>query len=466
MGNVDPRAKRAFSPALLLDVLSQLPRTQRFLVGYSGGCDSTVLVHAMATVRERLAPVDVLAVHIDHGLHRDSTSWARHCVATCNTLGMPCVTQRVEVTASARGHTGLEAAARDVRYEALQALMNAGDVLLTAHHQDDQAETLVLQLLRGAGAAGLAAMPVLRPFGRGLLARPLLSFSRFALRDYASRYDLNWVEDPSNLDLSYDRNYVRHMVMEPLRQRWPRVSAVFERVARQQAELAALADALAATDIQACRIEGAGVNALSVAELRRLAVTRCRNVIRHWLKSLCLSVPSMSQMERVIHDALAADEDRTPQVRWPGAELRRYRDVLYAMPPQPFHDPSQVIIWNIERPLTLPSELGVLTAEKVEGRGMSDEILGGRNMIVRFRRGGETIHPSGRRENHVLKKLFQERGIPPWERSRVPLIFLDGKLVAVADYWVDASVAAGEGQTGWALTWRRDLADDPRQAVG
>lgn len=464
MDTVNSRGKRAFSPALLLDVLSRLPRTERFLIGYSGGCDSTVLVHAMATVRERLAPIDVLAVHIDHGLHRDSVSWARHCLATCNTLGMPCVTQRVDVTAVVRGQTGLEAAAREVRYAALQALMKAGDILLTAHHQDDQAETLVLQLLRGAGAAGLAAMPVLRPFGRGLLARPLLSFSRLALRDYASRYDLYWVEDPSNLDLAYDRNYVRHTVMEPLRQRWPRVSAVFERVARQQAEFAALADALAASDILTCRIEGGGVNTLSVAALRRLPVTRCRNVLRHWLKSLRLSVPTVSQMERVINDALGADEDRTPHVRWPGTELRRYRDALYAMPPQSPHDASQVIIWNIDRPLTLPSELGVLEAVKVEGRGISHEILNGRNMIVRFRRGGETIHPSGRRENHVLKKLFQERGIPPWERSCIPLVYLEGKLIAVADYWLDASVVASEGQVGWVLTWRRDLIDDPRQS--
>lgn len=466
---LDHPSKRLFSPGLLLDVLAQLPATKRFLIGYSGGCDSTVLVHAMATIRDRVAPTEIVAVHIDHGLHRDSSAWARHCLATCNTLGLPCITQRIEVSKDARDRFGLEAAARDSRYRALSALMNPGDVLLTAHHQNDQAETVMLQLLRGAGAAGLSAMPVLRPFGRGILARPLLFFDRCALRDYATRYDLIWIEDSSNSDIRYDRNYIRHEVMAPLLRRWPRTSAVLERVAKQQAELAALADALAAVDIQRCRIEGAGDNMLSVIELRAMPAIQCRNVIRYWLRSLGLSVPTSSQMEHVLRDALGAEEDRSPHIRWSGAELRRYRDVLYALPPQASHDSSQVIIWNLDRTLslTLPAELGVLAATKTGGAGIREDLLAGRNIIVRFRQGGESIRPSGRRENHVLKKLFQERGIPPWERSRVPLIYLDGKLIAVADYWIDSSVAARDEQVGWALAWQQQqLVDDNRQATG
>jgi tRNA(Ile)-lysidine synthase len=342
-----------------------------------------------------------------------------------------------------------EAWAREQRYQALEKALGEGEMLLTAHHQDDQAETVLLQLLRGAGPRGLAAMPALTRFGRGWLARPLLDFSREDIQCYASQHGLRWMEDPSNRNADFDRNYLRHSVIPRLKERWPGFGRTLARAAQWQAEAAPMLDVLARQDLAACtgRTEGT----LSVAALKALDEPRRRQAIRLWLRDLGLPTPAASHLKRIMEDVLNAAWDATPCVAWPGAGVRRYRDSIHAMRPLPGHDPRTVIRWEPSKPLAL--NIGRLWAEKVEGRGVKAPFCEGRQLTVRFRRGGERCRPEGRRETHSLKHLFQEAGIPPWRRDRIPLVYLDETLIAVAGCWVCHPFGAGGGKPGWVFRW-------------
>lgn len=434
----------------LLKGLNQLPPARRFCIAYSGGRDSTVLLHALSGLRAFLSPDLLLyAVHVDHGLSPHSGAWARHCETACARLGISCHTLRVN--AAPRPGESPEAAARQARYQAIASLIETGDCLLTAHHQDDQAETLLLQLLRGAGPHGLAAMPARAPFANGCLARPLLGFTRDELAAYAAQHDLSWVDDHSNFDTGFERNYLRHEVMPHLKQRWPSCASTLSRAATNAAEAAALLDALADNDLQA--LPGPLAVTLSVGELLKLDDARQRNALRRWFKTLGLPAPWAAHLQRIQGDVLVAAEDSTPCVRWAGAEVRRYRDLMYAMPPLPAHDANAVLAWDLDQPLILPDSNGKLIAHSVTGDGLKASLCRASTISVRFRQGGERCRPAGRGHTHILKKLLQEQGIPPWQRDRIPLIYVGDQLAAVAGLWVCEPFQAGSGETGIALEW-------------
>ncbi len=435
-----------FTPRHLLERLrSFLPPVHGYWVAYSGGLDSHVLLHALAAVRGELGDTRLAAVHVHHGLHADADLWTEHCTAVCGALGVPLTVLRVDARAGA-GESP-EASARAARYRALEQLLGAGDVLLTAHHLDDQAETLLLQLLRGSGPHGLAAMPQSSALGAARHGRPLLDVPREALRRYARGEGLSWVEDSSNAELHFDRNYLRHEILPRLAARWPSARETLARSAAHCAEAASLLDELAALDLQA--VLGDGPDRLAVPRLLALSSARRRNVLRIWLRGLGLPLPSQAQLAQV-EQALAADWDAEPCVHWSGAEVRRYRDQLYAMAPLPAHDSGAEIEWDLEAPLELPALGGRLRATRVQGQGV--HASRGR-VTVRFRAGGERCRPLGRHETHALKKLFQEAGVPPWQRERIPLIFIGGELAAVAGLWVCEPFAASGMDYGWIFEW-------------
>lgn len=445
------------SPTIALDLdhllaaLHTLPPARRYCVALSGGCDSTVLLHAMAALRSRLGDAALMSVHVDHGLHVDAAVWSQHCRAFANGLGVEC--DVLKVNAHPATGQSREAAARAARYAALANWLQPGDVLLTAHHQEDQAETLLLQLLRGAGAAGLAAMPTHTALGPGVLARPLLGVSREALRVYAMHYDLLWIEDPSNFDTSFDRNYLRHNIVPGLRMRWPRADASLARAAQHQQESAALLDALAQIDLAAVQDPQRG--ALHVDRLLQLDEPRQRNALRGWLRAQGFPLPSARVLQHVCRDVLRAAWDREPCVGWQGAQLRRYRNGLYAMRPLAPVDSSTVLKWSpLEAPLVLPDGLGKLHGQPAYGRGLRYDPAQG-PLEVRFRQGGERCRPAGAVYTRAVKTLFQEQGVPPWERERTPYIFVEGTLAAVADRWICADYAAGPKEIGLVLEWRR-----------
>lgn len=443
----------SFSPAKLLEALQSLPRCRRYLVAYSGGLDSHVLLHALAALRARLGGTALEAVHVNHGLQPSAKRWSEHCMAVCKRLGIP--VRVLCVDAHPAPGESPEAAARAARYRALRELMEKDDCLLTAQHQDDQAETFLLQLLRGAGPRGAAGMPRLAPFGPGWIARPLLGFPREALRRYAEAQGLQWVDDPTNFDTVYDRNFLRHEILPRLAQRWPAAARTLARAAEHQAEAFRVMESVAREDLERVRVAREGT--LSVRELQRLDDARRRGVLRLWLRERGLPIPSQANLLQVTNSVLSAAEDATPCVRWPGAEVRRYRDGLYAMTPLPPHSGATVLHWATSAPLDLPEGVGGrLVAREALGAGLRLASLQGASVTVRFRRGGEECRPAGRRGTHTLKKLLQEAGIPPWERDRIPLIYVGDRLAAVAGLWICKPFRAGPEERGLVIEWQRD----------
>lgn len=416
----------AFSPERLLPLLSSFAQCERCWIAYSGGMDSEVLLHAASVLRDRIAP-EVRAVHVDHGLHRDSASWAERCRERCECLGVPIRVLRVDAAAG-RGESP-EAAARAARYDALASLLVPGDLLLTAHHQDDQAETLLLALMRGSGLKGLAGMPAVTNLAAGHLVRPLLGFRRAELRDYAESVGLDWIEDPGNQNQGLDRNFLRHRVLPLLAERWPACTATIARSAGHCAEGQGVIDRIAGREVEG--LAGTGAGTLSVSRLRALDPPLCRVVLRHWISERGFSPPDARHLQRVMREVLTARTDAKPLVAWAGCEVRRYRDDLYGMDPLPTAPASDPIPWLAAR-LALPKGLGQLVLLDASGRELDPERVSSLGLEVRFRVPGLWFRPEGKPHRRPLKKLFQEAGVPPWLRVLVPLVFQEGDLVAVA----------------------------------
>lgn len=419
---------------------------RRYLVAFSGGLDSTVLLHALAASAPQHG-VGLVAVHVNHGLQADADKWAQHCRAAAAAMGVEFVA--VRVTVDMASGQGLEAAAREARYQALRSVMQAGDWLLSAHHQDDQAETLLLNLLRGAGPAGLAGIGDIQPFGAGWLARPLLLFSRSDLQTYADALDLRWIDDPSNTDQALDRNFLRHEILPRLEARWPEASRCLRRSSGLASDAALLLDDLAAIDAVAICDEGDCHDRLHIDALNALPSARQRNVLRFVIRQLGLPTPSAAQLQQVLATLLTARADAEPLVRWSGVEIRRYRNQLYILPAElaaKAADPGDIAGRDY---LRLEHGLGELRFEAGAAEGLAEALVA-RGLELRFRHGGEEFRPAGQSHTKKLKKLLQEAGIVPWMRDRIPLLYSDGELVAVADLWLAAGAAS---KPGIAIHW-------------
>jgi tRNA(Ile)-lysidine synthase len=432
---------------VLTAALASRPAT-RILIAYSGGMDSHVLLHLLW---RRRGPESLLAVHVNHGLSPQANHWETHCRRTCDALGIACHSEQVTVVP---GPHGLEASARDARYGVFKRQLEHGDLLVLGHHADDQAETLLYRLLRTGIPAG---MPVARPLGRGWLLRPLLGVPRGSLRDYAQRHHLDWIEDESNARLDFDRNYLRHRVLPVLTARWPDAVARLRRVADQSRAAADLGRDLAAIDLAGLdeRPERVG-RSLSLAGLAKLATHRQRNLLRHWqLPEATGEEPGARVLDALFRDLIGAAPDAAPLVEWSGGQWRRFRNRLYLLPPHWGAAPSRdrgPWPWSPEMPLELPDGAH-FSAQPALGQGLRVTLPGAR-LSVRYRSGGERVHPQGRGASNTLKRVLQEQALEPWLRDRVPLIERDGELVAVGDLFVCRPVAAGVGEPGWLPEWR------------
>lgn len=423
-----------------------LAPTSPLKVAYSGGLDSHVLLHALAALRAQGAtPFALSVVHIDHGIHPDSAGWARHCQQVCAELDVHFESARVQLDAIA--DDGLEAAARRARYAALKQRLAHGEVLLTAHHLDDQAETVLLQLLRGAGIPGLAAIAPIGEFGAGRLARPLLDVPRAALLAYAAQHRLQWIEDDSNSDIQYRRNLIRHRILPLLQDHWPRAAESLARAARHASDAAGLLDGLAEDDLRSCRRDTA---TLSIAALRTLTPPRRANLLRYWLRQQGFLAPTTRHLSELM--ALIAHEPTTRRacLSWPGVEVWRYRDDLHALRPRPLPESTLDLCWDMTAPLDVPQFGWRLRAVAAEGEGLASARLPPA-LHVRLRRGGESCCLPGRRHRHKLKKLLQASHIAPWQRPQLPLLYAGDTLAAVADLWVCEPYAARAGEPGVRL---------------
>ncbi len=438
-----------FSPDYLIDFLRGHP-APRYWIAFSGGLDSTVLLHSLASIQDKLStPVE--AIHVDHGWSEQSVTWSQQCALQAETVAIPCSV--VKVDARPQAGESPEAVARHARYGAFASLMAEGDVLLTAHHQGDQGETLLLQLFRGAGPKGLSAMPASAPFASGSLLRPLLGFTQASLRAYAEHHGLSWIDDPSNFDTGYDRNYLRHEVMPVLEERWPSLMPVLSRSASHFAEAAHLLDVLAAQDLALAK--GLQPESLSIDYLRQMEMARAHNLIRYWLRQQSLPLPDTTRLERIVSEVVNAREDAMPLVHWSGCEVRRYRDGLFAMLPLEAIPADYSVEWDMQQPLILPGKLGRLEAVSCEGEGLKAGLCEQKPLLVKFRTGGERCQPKGRQHSHSLKNLLQEQGISPWQRERVPLLTFAGQLAHVAGLWDCEPFTAMADEAGIIVKWHR-----------
>ena len=415
-----------------------------YVVAYSGGMDSHVLLAVTRQAAARLA-VPVRAIHVNHRLHPDAGRWQAHCVQVCAELGVPL--QVIAVDAAAAPGQSPEACAREARYAALRQALRRDEVLLFAHHQDDQAETFLLQLLRGAGPRGLAAMPRLSAFAAGRLFRPFLPLPRTQLREFAMRCGLQWVEDPGNRDERYARNYLRHQVLPLLKARWPGLGKTISRSAQWCAQAQQLIERDSQALLAAAR-SAAEPRCLALQRLEEYTLPQQAQILRTWLQQLQLDRPGAGHLQQILQCLIPARQDAVPVVRWATTEVRRYRSLLYAGRVLPAADQA-AYRWDITHTARLKLAHWVLQASAEQGRGLRQAACGG-GLEVRFRHGGERCALAGGR-HQSLKKRLQQLAVPPWERSRIPLLLLDGQVVAIGDRWISPAYTARGQEWGYVL---------------
>lgn len=421
----------------------------RIYIAYSGGVDSHVLLHLCSQapeLRDKLC-----AVHIHHGIQQQADAWLTHCETTATELGVAMKSRFVDARPQP-GHSP-EETARNARYQAFAEILNAGEVVLSAQHRDDQMETLLLQLFRGAGLAGLAAMPRQTACGKGSLLRPLLDVPRTAIQAYAEEHRLHWIEDPSNAAHDYDRNYLRHAIVPLLKQRWPGVGKTVARAARHCANAQTLLEEIAETLLTQAFDGSDGT--ISIAALNRHDRYRQQLLLRQWFKALGQRMPPETVVERIIEEVAAAPCGHYHALPFRGGAVRRYRDKLYWLPADKRVNTAMHLDWPHAREiLELPGN-GCLQRILTAAPGIDPASWYGSHITICYRQGGECIRLPGRAGTRELKDLFQENGIPPWEREATPLVFAAQKLAAIADRWISADFYRESHDENVRLLWHR-----------
>lgn len=426
-----------------LTLNTSLLNFQSILVAFSGGLDSTVLLHQLVQWRAQHPEVALRAIHIHHGLSPHADSWVQHCESVCMQWQVPLVVERVHLEDDG---LGIEAQARRARYQAFAQTLLPCEVLMTAQHLDDQCETFLLALKRGSGPAGLSAMGENSPFAGTQLIRPLLAQTREALEAWARQHELCWIEDESNQDDTYDRNFLRLRVTPLLQQRWPHFAQAVARSAALCAEQESLLDELLASDLADC-ITAHGtlllVPLMMVSDVRRAAL------LRRWLAGLNAPMPSRDGLERIWQEVALAREDASPCFRLGEYEVRRYQSQLWWV--KSVDGQSETIIPWLEwkTPLALPAGLGSVQLISAGELRMPQE---DETVSIRFKAPG-LLHIVGRNGGRKLKKIWQEQGIPPWRRDTTPLLFYGETLIAAAGVFVTREGAA-EDEEGVSLVWR------------
>lgn len=413
---------------------------RQLLVGFSGGLDSTVLLHRLKLWRDREPDVQLRAMHIHHGLSPHADGWVAHCEALCALWNIPLSVERV--TLQDEG-LGIEAQARKARYAAFASALQPGEALVTAQHLDDQCETFLLALKRGSGPAGLSAMPPRAEFAGTQLIRPLLGETRASLEAWAREHRLRWIEDESNQDDSYDRNFLRLRVIPLLTERWGHFTQATARSAMLCAEQESLLDELLSEELaELISPEGA----LAIAPLEAMSAVRRAAVLRRWLATHHAAMPSRAMLNRIWDEVAQAREDAAPRLYLNGFEVRRYQGALWWIKSRPsFSD--VVLSWpSIENALILPHGAGSVSLSNAGHVRLPEA---NEPVTVRFKAGG-MLHIVGRNGGRKLKKIWQECNVPPWRRDATPLLFYGEKLIAAAGVFVTEEGWAEEGVSfGW-----------------
>jgi len=428
--------------AALLSAISKHPEMP-LVIAYSGGVDSQVLLHALALLKQKnlVSPSTsnpITVCHVNHGLSANASTWQAFTEQECFKLNLKLIVSQVTVQAQAQ--QSLEALARDARYQALQSIYERPSVIITGHHSDDQAETFLLALKRGSGLKGLSAMAPESKLTKDLLVRPLLNISRAEIIAYAKAHDLAWVEDESNADTRFDRNFIRNDIMPLLAERWPSIASTINRSSEHCREGQLLLNELATEDLSICQNES---DSLFVESLNKLSKARFNNLIRYFLAQHHFLMPSTEQLAQ-LRQQLSANDDKNPEVKVGGCYLRRYKESLYLT--ADFADVSEwqtdVITCETEHVINLPNHLGHLNFYKnvlinvQEGSQLVVMPEKGQKVTIRFSHNNPKCLPDYRNHSRSLKKVLQELNIPPWQRKRIPFLYFDDVLVAVIGFFV------------------------------
>lgn len=436
-----------FSPQALLAQLAPCMQAPVWWLGLSGGLDSMALLEALVQIRRTQQLPPIQAIHIHHGLHPEADRWAAHCQRECDARQIPLIIRRVTVA----GQASLEDAARAARYQAFSDQLGSGHCLLLAHHRDDQLETLLFRIFRGTGMRGLTGMPVRRALGAGFLLRPLLGWSRSELQHWAGASGLSWIEDPANTDDRFARTVLRHQLLPLLRQQWPAADNSLLRLAEHAGEANDLLDERAAEDLGMS--EGgvldswaAGWPSLDLAHVLTLSLPRQSNLLRYWLMRQGCRLPDHRQLRTVLAQ-LPAASDSQPMMMVDEYRLCRSSGRLWLLPREGVPKGiSQAVEGTGE--ISLIGGNGKLRIESGEG-GI---LWRPGSWRIEYRQGGEMIQLKNR-PRRALKQLFQEAAVPFWLRPAVPLLYCDDRLVSVAGRWSAEEVMAGQGESGWRISW-------------
>jgi tRNA(Ile)-lysidine synthase len=427
--------------------LAELASTHKFLIGLSGGLDSVVLLHAMAKLRDQSGEnFQLRALHINHQLQDEARSWEMHCLDLCAKLNVEFTSTKVEISAS----SGLENAAREARYREFEAALLIDEELLLAHHRDDQMETLLLRLIRGSGSRGLSGIPRSRALGANRLLRPLLDIDREALQSYAESEQLIWVEDHSNKDEGFDRNYCRHSLLPLIEARWPEYRQSWSKSAVLASESEALLQELAAIDLVQIAAESKSI--VSREKLLALAEPRRRNVLRHWLASLGAKQLGWNQLQQLSNEVL---QGPSGQFIAEGFQVFCFRESVYVLDSAELERDLESIDLDAMPELPVAGEVmlpgnGQLRVRAKQGEGICADKLS--NLSIRYRRGGETCRLAGR-PSKTLKKILSESEVPPWLRSRIPLLYDGDDLSYIPGVGVSEELAAKGRQPGCIIEW-------------
>ncbi len=448
----------------MLEQLQLKPDVKRWVVAYSGGLDSSVLLNLLhQLIQQASIQSPVCALHINHQLSPNAHYWQEHCEQQCRSLDIPFYSETVDVKVT--GH-GVEAAAREARYRQFTGFLQDGDCLLMAHHADDQAETFLLRLMRGAGNLGLSSMAKERPLGDASLLRPLLNASRSQLEEYAEASHIQWIEDESNDSLHFDRNFLRHKVIPLFESRWVQVKRQLANTAERLQKSQYLLNDLAEIDLKQLdlRKERCGTS-VDWSLLRLFNPDRIGNIIRFWCECEGYPLPNSQQLMQIQQQFFGSNAMLTSAVvKWGQCEVRQFNRRFYLMETLADFSPSNLPNnksheWDISQSLNLGGA-GRLTAIRQDSADknchqhcLSLAKLSKKKLQVHWRQGGERCTPSGRSGSQMVKKLLQEYKLETWLRDRVPLLSVDGKIVAVGDLWVCEGFCASANETAYALEW-------------
>ena len=422
--------------------------SRKFLLAFSGGVDSVVLLDLLVNV---LKESDALRIiHINHNLNEHSNDWAQFSSEICEKYDLPLICESVEPK---RHGKGLEADARELRYQSFRDVIQDDEYLLTGHHQDDQMETLLYRIFRGTGIDGLRAIRREIKFGKGFLYRPMLNISREKIEEYAQLKNLKWIYDSSNDDSSYDRNFLRKDIIPSIKKRWPSVENKVSRLSVIAEQNQLLLNELAIEDVGHLK----NYNHLDIETLSEKSYPRIINIFRFMIKKNNMSVPSMQVLNEGIK-TLMHSKSKSPSMTWNDNTIRRYKHRLYFLNSalNSPNDLSNEMSWDIKKTINLGKNLGSIQARFLNGEGISLNRCPS-NLAIKYRKGGEEIKPSGHKITKSLKNLFQENNVLPWVRDKIPLIYVDQELISVGDLWFNQDFKASANEDGFLITWDKKI---------